>query len=167
MTQARFREFHQETSRQVWSYLFRLTNDMELAKDLTQETYIRYLQSSAAIESTAAARSYLFSIATNLTRDHWRRGTVRGRWEDEHETEPMDEFADALSLRLDLAAAMEQLTLMQRSLLWLTYVEGYSHQEVAAIQKLQPDSVKVLLSRARARLAKICREMGIAKESRS
>jgi RNA polymerase sigma-70 factor (ECF subfamily) len=167
MTKAKFQALYENTNRQLWRYLYRLVGDAELANDLMQESYMKFLQSSSSIRSDPTARSFLFAIATNLVKDNWRRGMVRGRWQEEHENEVMDESAEHLPLRLDLAAAMEQLSLMHRSLLWLTYVEGYTHQEVAAIQQIQPTSVRVLLARARARLAKICCEMGIEKENRS
>ena len=52
----------------------------------------------------------------------------------------------------------------QRSLLWLAYVEGYRHDEIASMLKLREKSVRVLLYRARRKLSEICRSMGIHKE---
>ena len=44
---------------------------------------------------------------------------------------------------------------MYRVLLWLAYVEGHSHAEIAAAVGVRRNSVKMLLSRARARLRRL------------
>ena len=49
-----------------------------------------------------------------------------------------------------------------RSLLWLAYVEGCSHREIAEVMGIKPASVKVLLSRARERLAPMLQRGGYA-----
>lgn len=167
MNKAQFQIFYRATYPRLWSYVYRLVVDPDLSQDLVQESYMRFLRSSPRRSSDEANRSYLFAIATNLVKDSWRRGKVLGQWMEGADTDAVDNSAELLPLRLDMASAMERLSLMQRSLLWLTYVEGYSHSEVAAMQQIQPASVRVLLMRARRRLAAVCQEMGIEKESRS
>ena len=44
-----------------------------------------------------------------------------------------------------------RLTMRERQLLWLAYAEGFTHDEIASITQLASDSIRVLLSRARAR----------------
>src|SRR5688572_15180776 len=68
-----FRAFYDQTARQVWLYLARMTADRRLADDLLQETYYRFLRASAAFESDEHRRHYLFRIATNLVYDHRRQ----------------------------------------------------------------------------------------------
>jgi RNA polymerase sigma-70 factor (ECF subfamily) len=47
------------------------------AADLVQETYVRLLRHGETVQLEAIARSYLFTTATNLARDHHRRSVVR------------------------------------------------------------------------------------------
>ncbi|HEX7282503.1 MAG TPA: RNA polymerase sigma factor, partial [Vicinamibacterales bacterium] len=73
MTEEAFRSFYELTARPVRVYLARMTNDDRLADDLLQETYYRFLRSTAAFESDDHRRRYLYRIATNLVHDHRRR----------------------------------------------------------------------------------------------
>lgn len=167
MSTNQFEAFYRATYRPLWSYVFRIVTDSDLASDLVQDSYVRYLREEPRSQSDSARRSYLFTIATNLVKDSWRRGKVHGQWVEEVASDAVDTSADQLPLRLDVAAAMEKLSLMHRSLLWLTYVEGRTHDEVAAIVQIQPASVRVLLMRARRRMAEALREMETKKESHS
>jgi RNA polymerase sigma-70 factor (ECF subfamily) len=155
MTEETFRLFYDQTSKPLWSYLVRITGDDKLADDLLQEAYYRFLRSRATFESDDHRRNYLFRIATNLVRDHRRRpGTER----------PFDETMDAAHIaadansaeravrRMDLQRAMGQMKPRERSLLWLAYAQGFSHEEIAQQLGLRKASLKALLFRARQRL---------------
>ena len=54
--------------------------------------------------------------------------------------------------RIDVTRALEQLKPRERSLLWLAYAQGFSHEEIAAQLGLRTGSLKALLFRARRRL---------------
>ena len=60
--------------------------------------------------------------------------------------------------RLDLARSMARLKPRERDLLWLAYAQGSSHKEIAETLGLKTASVKLLLFRARQRLARLLRE---------
>lgn len=165
MNKAQFQTFYDTTYPRLWRYVFRLAGDSDLSDDVVQESYIRLLRNQPRGFLEQTCRSYLFTIATNLVRDTWRQGKIRGQWTDHAESESERDSSERVAVRLDVAAALERLSLMQRSLLWLSYVEGYTHNEVAAMLDVQPASVRVLLMRARRRMAEILGEMEIEKES--
>jgi RNA polymerase sigma-70 factor (ECF subfamily) len=156
MTEEAFRAFYDQTSRPVWAYLARITGDGRLADDLLQESYYRFLRTRADFESDDHRRNYLFRIATNLVRDHRRRfGHEEGRRLQGSPTEDVTAGAhegDRAVRRLDLARAMEQMKPRERSLLWLAYAQGFSHEEIAEVLGLKKASLKALLFRARKRL---------------
>jgi RNA polymerase sigma-70 factor, ECF subfamily len=156
MTEEAFRAFYELTARPVWAYLARITGDPRLADDLLQESYYRFLRTRADFESDDHRRNYLFRIATNLVRDHRRRlgHAERHLAEAAHaEDVPADErVSDRAVRRLDLARAMEQMKPRERSLLWLAYAQGCSHDEIAEVLGLRKASLKALLFRARKRL---------------
>jgi RNA polymerase sigma-70 factor (ECF subfamily) len=58
-----------------------------------------------------------------------------------------------VSARADLSRAMAHLTARERDLLWLAYAEGSSHREIADSLGLKSGSIRLLLFRARRRLA--------------
>ena len=77
MDEDTFRAFYARTARALWAYLSRMTGSPDLADDLLQETYYRFLRAHAPHESDAHRRNSLFRIATNLARDGRRRGPSR------------------------------------------------------------------------------------------
>jgi RNA polymerase sigma-70 factor (ECF subfamily) len=157
MDEDTFRAFYDRTSRAVWSYLSRLTGDPQQADDLLQETYYRFLRAGATFESEAHRRNSLFRIATNLARDAHRRRRVRPLFvshDDAHVAGGI-EHGRRVEQTTDLTRAMGQLKPRERSLLWLAYAEGSSHREIAATLGVKLASVKLLLFRARRKLAAI------------
>jgi RNA polymerase sigma-70 factor (ECF subfamily) len=156
MTEEAFRVFYEQTARQVWLYIARMTGDRRLADDLLQECYYRFLRSTASFSSDDHRRHYLFRIATNLVHDHRRRARIDHSSSARVEGELPAERGDAdgrLASRIDVGRALQQLKPRDRSLLWLAYAQGWSHEEIAATLGLKASSLKALLHRARRRLA--------------
>ncbi|WP_066795428.1 RNA polymerase sigma factor [Sphingomonas soli] len=146
----RFATFYGAHFRALWAYLVRIGAERSLAEDLAQEAFVRWSASPAAEWEDSRARSYLFTIGTRLLTDHWRKQRRLVAWEE----------ADGAALSCEIAAsplfsgrAWAALGKRQQQLLWLAYVEEFSHDEIAAITGLASPSVRVLLSRARAALA--------------
>jgi RNA polymerase sigma-70 factor (ECF subfamily) len=158
MDEDAFRGFYGRTSRALWGYLARVTGDRQLADDLMQETYYRFLRAAKAYESEAHRRNSLFHIATNLVRDSRRRPSMSQMAEHHHESLAVDEdLAKQTERRADLERAMGRLKPRERMLLWLAYAEGESHRDIANALGLNAGSVKQLLFRARRKLAETLR----------
>ena len=157
MDEDAFRAFYDRTARAIWVYLLRLSGDSQLADDLLQETYYRFLRTTRTFESESHRRNYLYRIATNLVRDGQRRHRVElvpvtdERAADALVTNP--DVAGRAAARTDLTRAMTRLTVRERELLWLAYAQGSSHAEIAVALGLKTASIKMLLFRARRRLA--------------
>jgi RNA polymerase sigma-70 factor (ECF subfamily) len=122
---------------------------------LLQETYYRFLRAAKDYESEAHRRNSLFHIATNLVRDIKRRPAPLPLLDPESAARlPADLNADdAVVVRTDLQRAMNRLKPRERMLLWLAYAQGESHREIAQALGLKPGSIKLLLFRARRKLA--------------
>ena len=154
MDEEAFRAFYEQTARPLWSYLARLTCDRRQADDLLQESYYRFLRSTATFENAEHRRRYLFRIATNLARDHRRRPAVRAVMVSGDDSERLlgasaGAEGAGIESRLDLTRAMGQLKPRERALLLLAYVQGWSHAEIAQSLGLRTASLKALLWRAR------------------
>jgi RNA polymerase sigma-70 factor (ECF subfamily) len=158
MDEDAFRAFYDRTARPLWMYLWRITGDRHAADDLLQETYYRLLRTRAPHEGDAHRRNALFHIATNLARDARRRHAVRvaaapGAPVDASTiADPVNAHAGA-EARTDLTRAMARLTPRERALVWLAYAQGSSHREIAEVVGVQTASVKLMLFRARRKLA--------------
>jgi RNA polymerase sigma-70 factor (ECF subfamily) len=159
MDEDTFRGFYDRTSRALWSYLSRVTGDRQLAEDLLQETYYRFLRASTQYESEAHRRNSLFHIATNLVRDARRRTMPMQLFEsaDIAALQVDDDLAQRTERRTDLERAMAHLKPRDRMMLWLAYAQGESHKDIAATLGLKTGSIKLLLFRARRKLAGLLR----------
>jgi len=160
MDEDSFRAFYDRTSRSVWAYLTRVTGDRQLADDLLQETYYRFFRAGAIHESESHRRNSLFCIATNLARDAHRRGRDKHLVELPDTLAARDNVASRAEGKTDLAKAMSQLKPVQREMLWLAYAQGSSHTEIAETLGVKTSSVKILLFRARKKLAGLLRGEG-------
>ena len=157
MTEDEFRAFYELTSRPVWVYLSRMTGDGRLADDLLQEAYYRLLRSNTTFESDDHRRNYLYRIATNLVHDYRRRPRADREPLLDAEREPASDRGGGIegraARRIDLSRAMARMKPRERSMLWLAYGHGCSHEEIAEVLGLKTSSLKALLHRARRRLA--------------
>ena len=155
MDQDTFRGIYDRTARPIWVYLFRRTGDAELANDLLQETYYRFLRTRGVYESDSHRKNYLFRIATNLANDVHRRSHPHVELSEDHiASAGTDTDSGGRALRrTDLSRAMERLKPRQRDALWLAYAEGSSHEEIAQVLGVKAASIKLILFRARRKLA--------------
>ena len=151
-----FRGFYERTARGVWAYLVRITGDRELASDLLQEAFYRFLRAAATHESESHRRNSLYLIAGNLARDARRRSltrvTLSSTGADIDQIASGDDAGKSAGMA-DLNRAMSNLKPRERAMLWLAYAEGASHEEIAGALGIRPGSLKTLLFRARRKLA--------------
>jgi RNA polymerase sigma-70 factor (ECF subfamily) len=159
---AAFRQLYERTSPRIAAYLRRVTKSPEWSEDLLQDTYVRFLNADPPPMDERQTLSYLFRIATNLVYDGWRSMRREKEWEavtpaDVTPPEPVD-------LRRDVEEALARLSARERALVWLAYVEGYAHKDIARVLEVKDKSVRVLLFRARRKLAKILEEAGLTPE---
>ena len=154
MDEESFRLFYERSARPLRGYLIRMLNDAAAADDLLQESYLRLLQAKLPAEASDEHRkNYLFRIATNLIKDRKTARPETGLRED------METAAEP-SVDGDVTTILAGLKPAQRELLWLAYVERFSHFEIAGMLGLKPQSVRPLLSRARHAFAEALKRGG-------
>jgi RNA polymerase sigma-70 factor, ECF subfamily len=162
MDNEQFAAFYARSARSLWAYLARVSRDPALADDLTQESYVRFLCADHPLDGEVAARRYLFRIATNLLRDHWRRpqsSSIEEMPEELFKAKCAMAQSDSQAM---LEPAMALMRPRDRQLLWLAYAEGYSHHEIAEVTGLASASIRLLLFRARRKMARLLRQRGNA-----
>jgi len=155
-----FAQFYERSARSLWAYLARVSGDPVLADDLMQESYVRLLCASRPDEGEIVSRRYLFRIATNLLRDHWRRPKSTSIEELPEELFSTGDESASLDSKAMLGRAMALMHPRDRQLLWLAHAEAYSHHEIAEITGLGKASVRLLLFRARRKVAGLLRDQG-------
>ena len=162
-----FRELIRRYERPVFSLIYRMVRDRELAEDLAQDTFIKVLNHIDRYRPEFKLSSWLFKIANNVAIDHLRRrqldtismdGSPHAVTADAVEATSFDVVVEQESALDELEAremgtAIEQaiagLRSEYRSCIMLRHVEGRSYEEIAATLDLPLGTVKTYIHRAR------------------
>ncbi len=173
---AAFDDLVDRYSGDIYSLLFRLTEDAEDARDLTQDTFLRALRSIKGFRGDAGLKTWLYRIAINESRNRFRwwkrrkRGltisldasvgdtdtplsdTMAGRSPDPEETALMREREYALK------SALLDIGDIYREAVILCDIEGLSYEETAAALGIGLGTVKSRISRGREELRRILKD---------
>ena len=154
----------------IYALLFRLTENAEEARDLTQDTFLRALRSIKGFRGDSELKTWLFRIAINESRNRFRWWKRRRReltisldaTIGDSETTLSDTLSDrsispedeALSREREYAikAALLDIPDIYREAIVLCDVEGMSYEETAAALGIGIGTVKSRISRGREEL---------------
>jgi RNA polymerase sigma factor (sigma-70 family) len=142
-----FEELVRRRQSSIRSLLRRLCRDSTLADDLAQETFMRAWRTMRGLRSAPAFGAWLRQIAVNVWFRHQRSSEKFTSLEEAFEpTSPA-----ALHESLDLDATLSILHPRARLCLVLSYHEGMTHSEIAAVTQIPIGTVKSDIVRATAR----------------
>jgi RNA polymerase sigma-70 factor (ECF subfamily) len=152
--------FYANHSRSFWFYIFKICGNEQLADDIYQESFVKFLQASPEVANEKHLKVYLYRIAFHLIIDKTRRIKVEKKSFAErayaYESDVLDaDHESGVSLSMDMQKTFKRLKPKQRMILWLAYVEGYSYNEIARMTGTKETSLKVQLFRAREKLANL------------
>ena len=150
-----FQALYHANARPIHAYLLGVTGNKDAADDVLQETWFRFLQRRPIGMPLEETRPYLFRIATNLLRDRWRK-QQESQWPADFEHSGSCD----IDMQLEVQRVMRALKPRERELLWLAYVEGMTHQEIAIATGLTALSIRPLLFRARRKAASLLHPEG-------
>ena len=144
----------------VYRYLYRLVGDSWTAEDLTSEVFVRLLRS---LHKGRGPRTnlpgWLYRVAHNLAMDWFRQGgeaaalPLEEEWVADGELPPA--VVEKRQVRVQLRAALRQLTTDQQQVVLLRFAEGLKIEEVSRLLDKSEGAVKVLQYRAIRRLRKL------------
>lgn len=161
------REIVVRFERPVFSLIYRMVRDRELAEDLAQETFVRTLNNLRRYDSSYKFSSWLFKIGYNLTIDHLRKkeldvvsiqGAPDAVTPDQQAAtaitlmsgdEKPDELLEARTLGSEIEVAIGQLRPEYQTAILLRHVEGYAYDEIAEVMEVPLGTVKTYIHRAR------------------
>lgn len=134
----------------IYRFALKHLRDEELAKDVVQESFARLWMKVDQVEG-AKAKSYLFTTAHHVMVDEVRKGKRSTRMEERHE-DVRHTSQDQPDLKEVLEAGLATLPAIQRSVVLLRDLEGYSYEEIAELTGLNLAQVKVYIYRGRTAL---------------
>jgi RNA polymerase sigma-70 factor (ECF subfamily) len=162
-----YRELVRRYERPVFSLIYRMVRDRELAEDLAQETFVKALNAIESYRPEFKFSSWIFKIANNAAIDHLRRreldtlsldGSPNAETADAVEatalqvsdrTETPLEELEARELGGAIEVAIGRLRPEYRSCILLRHVEGRPYEEIAEMLSLPLGTVKTYVHRAR------------------
>jgi RNA polymerase sigma factor (sigma-70 family) len=133
----------------IVAYLYRMTGDGELARDLAQDTFLQAYQNLAGTTLDLPLKTWLYRIATNNALRHQRRKAILSfiSWDDfrKHETgvDPATQASEAAAVHEALLKVPEKL----RACLVLHLVDGFKHREIAKMLGISEDAVRMRVAR--------------------
>ncbi len=162
-----YRELIRRYERPLFSLVFRMVRDRELAEDLAQETFVKALNALDSYRPEFKFSSWIFKIANNAAIDHLRRRELDTLSLDGSPHAETPEAIEATALQIgnrgespldaveakELGGAIEHaiglLRPEYRSCILLRHVEGRAYEEIAEILNLPLGTVKTYIHRAR------------------
>ncbi|HSM86542.1 MAG TPA: sigma-70 family RNA polymerase sigma factor [Candidatus Limnocylindrales bacterium] len=151
-----FDSLYQRYAPQVHRFALFLCGDASLADDITSETFVRAWTSLGKIRE-ATVKSYLFTIARNLYRDHLRRNKRLTGLEDSiPDSSPgIQARAEHKAELAAVLAALHGLPEVDRAALLMRVQEEMPYEEIAHALELPVTTVKVKVHRARLKLMQL------------
>jgi len=169
---AAFETLVNERSGEIYGLLYRLTENVEEARDLTQETFLRAYQSIAHFRGESDLRTWIYRIAINQARNRWRWWRRRRREATVSIDAPeigggrlglvatlksntvRDPEQDALLSEREraLKKALSGLKRVYRETVILRDIEGFAYEEIATTLNISVGTVKSRLARGRQEL---------------
>lgn len=160
---------------QLRSYLFRLTANREDTEDLLHDTYIKASEKLAGFENRSSLKTWIFAIATNLARDHFRSKkrwsydamdlareesmrypeTHLTRFVDINQSSPHGAFEISEHINFCFTCISKTLPIEQQVALLLKEIFDYRISEIACILDVTEAVVKHLLHDARVSMQNI------------
>ena len=171
-SEAAYRELIRRYDRPVFSIIYRMVRDRELAEDLAQETFIKVLNAIDSYDPSYKFSSWVFKIAHNNTVDHIRKkrvktlsldGSPHARTQEQAEAssftavdmaENPEEYTQSQQVGAEIEAAIQTLRPAYREAILLWHVEARPYDEIADIMDLPLGTVKTYIHRGRNELRK-------------
>lgn len=142
-------EFIKLTQSDVWRLLTHL-GGIEIADDLTQETYLRVISALPRFAARSSARTWLLSLARRVWVDNIRHDMARPK-KSHAEVENVDAPTESpWSDWVDMRILIDALPTDRREALILTQVLGFSYEEAAKIADVRVGTIRSRVARARA-----------------
>ncbi|AQX55737.1 RNA polymerase sigma factor [Priestia flexa] len=135
----------------VFKFIFMMIKDYQQAEDLTQETFVKAYVHIDAFQEKATPKTWLFTIAHNLTVDFVRKKKPSFLLKElfKKDTTPLpDEMMQMKEEQFHLYHAIQQLKDSHRKVIMLRKIKEFSIQETADILNWSESKVKSTLFRA-------------------
>lgn len=145
-------ELFDQYSGLIYRYILLMINHKEEAEDLTQEVFIRAYKGLDHFRGQSSYKTWLYSIARNITYDHYRKKKMVSAFKNILQSQSEELFPDEIVEMKEqsrfLHQAILELKLPYREIIILRKIKGYPISETAMILGWTEAKVKTTLHRA-------------------
>ena len=162
------RELYDAHSARVFRLAFRLTGDADLAREFTQDTFVRAFGQLSRFRGDAALSTWLHRITVTVVANAMRKvKRFRERETDLEDVHPIHADGAGVDpvLRERLHRAISDLPEIYRTAVIMHDIEGYTHTEIAETLGVAEGTCKSRLSQARAQLRAVLADLAPELES--
>jgi len=154
---AAFESLYRTHAQAIYALCWRMTGDDREARELLQDVFVRAWERLTTFRGQSSLATWLHRLGTNVVLERMRAGkreALRLIDADAAETEDRATDRDA-DTRMDLDRAVVSLPGGARTVFVLHDIEGYSHDEIAAMTGIAPGTARAQLWRARRALMRL------------
>lgn len=146
-------EWYDDYSDSIFHYILMMVHDYQTAEDLTHDTYLKAYKNYSSFENRSKPKTWLFSIARNITIDYMRKRkpllVFKNMFITQKDKEPSPE--DVVEVRetsKELYRALGNMKQSYREVIILRKVKEFSTKETSEILNWSESKVKSTLHRA-------------------
>jgi RNA polymerase sigma-70 factor (ECF subfamily) len=159
-----FEELYRQHARRLYSLVIRMIGSAQDAEDLLQEVFLQAYRKLPGFRGESTLGTWLYRLTMNHCLDHLRgrqakmsRATASIDEESVDEPAAPDPVVPSAISRMDLERAIEALPPGSKAAFLLHDVEGFEHQEIAAILGISEGTSKSQVHKARLKLRALLR----------
>ena len=128
-------EIYEKLSSAVFTMVSRILEDRQLAEEVTQDTFVDVINRAGTLSNPKAFHGWVRSIALNHCFMRLRSPWMRRRENIENHTDRL-ELAEDIQVTervVDINAALKKLSPLDRMIVWMHCIEGYTHDEIGRV----------------------------------
>lgn len=168
-----FEVLFERYEKRIYNLIFRMVGDIEDATDLTSQTFLHALRAYHRFRGEAQAYTWLYRIAINLCKNHFRKRDREARYQVVSLDAPLQADGEEVDRDIEdysqspeyltegkevqelLQAAIGDLSPDLRAVILLRDVQGLSYQEIGEMTGCSVEAVKSRIFRARGHLRRV------------
>lgn len=135
------------------------------AEDLMQDTYLELIVKKCKFKGESQFKTYLFRIARNKAIDYIRKNKKSVSVDDSfvfaaESSETAENYVEKKEQRMIIARNMQKINPLYAQVIYLSFFEGMSNEEIASVIRKNKRQVEMLIYRAKASLKKALKKEG-------
>lgn len=161
-----FKELYETTQKKVFQYLYRFTNDRNMAEDLVIDTYVEVWKSAKRFRGESRVLTWIIGISRNIAMNAFRQNKAKEYELSEDMMRPPEQFQKCAGNEVTqiLEDALNRLPMSHKEILDLVFLQGMNYEDISQVIHIPVNTVKSRVFYAKEKLRDVLKFMGVAKD---